>query len=415
MLKILLLTPQLPYPPRQGASLRNFNIIQGLSGQYELTLLSYLEPGQTADPHKIEPLLRLCAAVHTVPLTLRPGWRRLGQMLFSRQPDMAHRLNRPEFAVALRQLLATQRFDIVQIEGIELGPFIRIVKEVSPDSKIIFDDHNAEAELQRRAFLTDLGTPRRWPAAFYSWVQARRLRRFERWACQMADGVTAVSALDAKLLQELVPGLDVTAIPNCIDVEQYSQPVENPIPFDLVFIGKMDYRPNIDAMLWFAQEIWPIIIERRPETTLAIVGQRPHARLAPLRALPNVAITGQVESVRPYLDGAAVFIMPFRLGSGTRLKLIEAMAAGKAIVATPIGAEGFPLYNNQEALLAMEPADFAHNVLHLLGQPTERERLGQNARQFAVQYDWRVVIPQFAQVYNAAVGKRQRAIALMNE
>ena len=400
MSKILLLTPQLPYPPRQGASLRNFNIIQGLSGQYELTLLSYLEPGQTADPSKIEPLLRLCAAVHTVPLTLRPGWRRLAQMLFSRQPDMAHRLNRPEFAAALRHLLAAQRFDLVQIEGIELAPFIRIVKEVSPDSKIIFDDHNAEAELQRRAFLTDLGTLRRWPAAFYSWVQARRLRRFERWACEMADGVTAVSDLDAQLLRELVPGLTVTAIPNCIDVEQYSQPGDNPIPFDLVFIGKMDYRPNIDAMLWFAQEIWPAIVKRRPETTLAIVGQQPHARLAPLRALPNVTITGQVESVRPYLEGAGVFIMPFRLGSGTRLKLIEAMAAGKAIVATPIGAEGFPLRPNEDLLLATAPADFATSVLRLLDQPLERERLGQNARQFAAQYDWRVVVPRFTAVYD---------------
>jgi polysaccharide biosynthesis protein PslH len=407
MLQLLLLTPQLPYPPRQGASLRNFNIIQGLSGQYELTLLSYLEPGQTADPHTIEPLLKLCAVVQTVPLTPRPGWLRLAQMLFSRQPDMAHRLNRPEFAAALRQLLRDNQFDIVQIEGIELAPFIRIVKELLPQSKIIFDDHNAEAELQRRAFLTDLGTPRRWPAAFYSWVQARRLRRFERWACETADGVTAVSALDAKLLQELVPGLAVTAIPNCIDVEQYSQPGETPIPFDLVFIGKMDYRPNIDAMLWFAQEIWPMIVERRPETTLAVVGQQPHARLAPLRALPNVAITGQVESVRPYLDGASVFIMPFRLGSGTRLKLIEAMAAGKAIVATPSGAEGFPLYNDKELLLATQPADFALSVLHLLGQPSERERLGQNARQFAAQYDWRVVIPRFTAVYDAAVGERR--------
>jgi polysaccharide biosynthesis protein PslH len=399
MSKILLLTPQLPYPPRQGASLRNFNIIQGLAERHELTLLTYLEPSQSADPALTAPLRQLCAAVQAIPLSQRPTWQRLGQMIFSRQPDMAHRLNRPEFRRALQQLLAAQHFDIVQVEGIELAPFIRVVKKMSPDSKIIFDDHNAEAELQRRAFMTDLDQLRRWPAAFYSWVQYGRLRRFERWACQLADGVTAVSDLDARLLQKLVPDLKVTVIPNCIDVQAYSRSAPDPIPFDLVFSGKMDYRPNIDAMLWFGREIWPLIVAQRPETTWAIVGQQPHARLDLLRDKPNVTITGQVDSVRPYLAGAGVYIMPFRLGSGTRLKLIEAMAAGNAIVATPTGAEGFALRHNQDLLLATDPADFAMSVLHLLGQPTQRARLGQNARAFAAQYDWRIVIPQFESVY----------------
>jgi glycosyltransferase involved in cell wall biosynthesis len=411
MAKILILTPQLPYPPHQGTSLRNFHIIRGLAERHEITLLSFLEGNQTNDPAAIEPLLALCA-VHTVPVPARSTVRRLWQLVSTRRPDMAHRLYSEAFAAELRRLLAASRFDIVQVEGIELARYMEIVRAVSPASKIVFDDHNAEAELQRRNFLTDLGNPRRWPAAAYSWVQMGRLRRFERWAMEMADGATAVSPSDKLTLEKLLNGTrintdkhgSITVIPNCIDVREYenlgiSEKLQESIPFDLVFIGKMDYRPNVDAVLWFVDEVWPRIVAERPSTKFAIVGQKPHPRLGRLHNVPGVTLTGWVESVTPYLLGASVFIMPFRIGSGTRLKLIEAMAAGKAIVSTPIGAEGFAVQDGQELLLAETAEEMGTAVLHLLAHPEEREQLSQNARQFAQRYDWRQVIPRFDVLY----------------
>jgi glycosyltransferase involved in cell wall biosynthesis len=170
---------------------------------------------------------------------------------------------------------------------------------------------------------------------------------------------------------------------------------------DLVFIGKMDYRPNVDAVLWFVDEVWPGIVAERPSATFAIVGQKPHPRLERLRGVPGVTLTGWVESVTPYLLGASVFIMPFRIGSGTRLKLIEAMAAAKAIVSTPIGAEGFAVRDGQELLLAETAEEMGTAVRHLLNHPQERQQLGQNARQFAQQYDWRQVIPRFDVLYQS--------------
>ena len=161
----------------------------------------------------------------------------------------------------------------------------------------------------------------------------------------------------------------------------------------------MDYRPNVDAVLWFADAVWPGIRAQKPEATFAIVGQKPHARLERLRDVPGITLTGWVDSVRPYLLGAGVFIMPFRIGSGTRLKLIEAMAVGKAIVSTSIGAEGFAVRDGHALLLADTAAEMGTAVLHLLAHPAERERLGQNARQFAQQYDWRQVIPRFDELY----------------
>lgn len=410
---ILLLTPQLPYPPHQGTSLRNFHIIRGLAERHSVRLLSFLESNQSMDAEVIRPLSTLCQTIETVPVPERTTRKRLQQLVTTRRPDMAHRLFSSAFNAKLRELLTENQFDIVQIEGIELARTIEIIRVVSPNSKIVFDDHNAETELQRRNFLTDLKVPRRWPAAAYSWLQVGRLRRFERWACLEADGVVAVSEADRDHLlgiirkqktkngkQKTENGRWITVIPNSIDVTQYETVPDEVISFDLMFSGKMDYRPNVDAVLWFAEAVWPQIKKKRPFTTWAIVGQKPHARLDPLRELDGVTLTGWVDSMAPYLHGAAISIMPFRIGSGTRLKIIEAMAAKKAIVSTPIGAEGFPLRHDQELLLAETAVGLETAVLHLLNSPADQRRLGEAAYQFAQQYDWRNVVPQLDQVYN---------------
>ncbi len=343
-------------------------------------------------------------SVRTVPVPQRSLALRLRQLLTTGLPDMAHRLDAPAFTLALRQWLTETHFDIVQVEGIELARYIGIIRAVSPTSRILFDNHNAEAELQRRNFLTDVRRPGRWPAAAYSFVQTHRLRRFESWAMRQADWVVAVSDEDARQLRPLAPEKQVTVIPNSIDTEAYSLPT-NPqqVPanqsFDLVFTGKMDYRPNVDAVLWFVKAIWPQIRAARPQTTLAIVGQKPHERLQSLNQQPGITLTGWVDKVQPYLAGAGLCLMPFRVGSGTRLKLIEAMAAGKAIVSTTVGAEGFPVQSGREVVLADSPGEFAQAVLALLADEEERARLGAAACQFARQYDWRVVVPLFNQVY----------------
>ncbi len=400
-MKILILTPQLPYPPQQGTSLRNFHIIRGLAEGHDVNLLTFLEEGQSIDSETIEPLQTLCREIQTVPVPMRTMGKRLQQLLTSMLPDMAHRLYSAEFELALQRLLTQMAFDVVQVEGVELARYMKTIMRHSPASKIVFDDHNAETELQYRNFLTDAQNPKRWVAAVYSWIQVGRLRRFERWACETAVAVVAVSETDKVHLQKLISNKNtpVYSIPNSIDVEAY-QSAEDGIAFDLVFSGKMDYRPNVDAVLWFAEEIWPRICEKRPSTTWAIVGQKPHPRLDVLRGNPGISLTGWVESVRPYLASASVFIMPFRVGSGTRLKLIEAMAAGKAIVSTSVGAEGFPVENGQELVLADEVEGWITAVLQLLNHPNERQKLGQTARIFAHRYDWREVVPHFEEVYD---------------
>jgi sugar transferase (PEP-CTERM/EpsH1 system associated) len=403
--RILVLTPQFPYPPHQGTTMRNYNLSAGLAPRHEVHLLSFGDAAASQGT----PLDDLCRSVQVVRPPQRSMRQRLTGLLFSRLPDMAQRLPSAQFRAALDATLDRLNPDVVEVEGIELAQYLFQAADRRGAKKrplLVFDDHNAEYVLQQRAFETDLRDPKRWIAAAYSFVQWRRLRRYERRACQAADRVVVVSEADAKAVQRLIPGLELAVVPNGVAMDFYTEPVEpldedsGPAATDLVFTGKMDFRPNVDAVLWFAGEVLPLIRREAPEVRFWIVGKDPHPRLAPLAGDPAVVITGWVEDTRPYIAGAGVYVIPLRIGGGTRLKVLEAMAMGKPIVSTALGCEGFDLIPGQELVLADTPADFATAVLALLRDPDRRERLGRAARRFAgSRYDWRIVVPRLERVY----------------
>jgi glycosyltransferase involved in cell wall biosynthesis len=333
----------------------------------------------------------------------RPLSRRLRDLLFSRQPDMALRLESPLFRQRLAERLAAQPFDAVHIEGIEMAPFLDVLGQARPRPLILFDDFNCEFLLQKRAFLTDLRYPARWHGALYSLVQWRRLRRYEAEICRRADWVVAVSEADALALRALVPGLRLTVVPNGVDVSAYDPqipPAPGMAENALVFTGKMDFRPNVDAVLWFAEEVLPRIQAQAPDVRFWVVGQRPHRRLEVLRGNPAITLTGYVEDTRPYIAGATVYVAPLRIGGGTRLKLLEAMAMERAVVATRLGAEGYEVQDGRELLLADDAETFAAAVVSLLKDPARRAAIGRAARRFVESYyDWSVLAPRVEALY----------------
>jgi sugar transferase (PEP-CTERM/EpsH1 system associated) len=397
-MRILFLTPQAPYPPQKGTALRNWGLISGLSSRHQLGLLSFLSPGQ--EGQLAPPLTSACERVETVSQPARTRRERLRDMLTTRQPDMALRLASEVYARRLADWLARETFDVVQVEGIEMAPYLDVIEVARPRPFVVFDDHNCEYLLQQRTFLTDLRTPVRWPGAAYSFVQWRRLRRYEAQICRRADCVLAVSDADAAALRKLVPDLDVTIIPNGIDTQTYTPSLTPAHASTLVFTGTMDFRPNVDAVLWFTRQVLPLIREEVPEVRFVVVGQRPHQRLDCLRDDPAVTLTGWVEDTRPYIAEAAVYVAPLRMGGGTRLKLLEAMSMGKPVVATRLGAEGYPVTDGREMLLADTPSDFAAAVVSLLRTPERRAELGQIARAFVERrYDWSVIVPQVEAAY----------------
>ena len=399
-MKILFLTPQTPYPPRQGAALRNWGFISQLMSRHEITVLTFSPSpspptGGGARPADAPDPLRAHCDLFSVPLPVRSWRERLRDMLIPRQPDMALRLVSEAYAHRLTDLLSRRRFDVALVGGIEMAPYLDILMAARPRPRILFDNLNCEFLLQKRAFLTDIRSPVHWPGAAYSWVQWHRLRRYEAAVCRRADRVIAVSDGDAASLRRLVPGLDVAVIPNGVDTSTYPFVLSPPESHTLVFTGTMDFRPNVDAMLWFTRRVFPRIRAEAPTVHLDIVGQRPHRRLERLRKDPAITLTGWVEDVRPHIASAAVYIAPLRIGGGTRLKLLEAMAMGKAVVSTRLGAEGYPVSHGRELWLADSPADFAAAVLALLRSPQRRVELGKAARAFVERrYDWRIIAPR---------------------
>jgi sugar transferase (PEP-CTERM/EpsH1 system associated) len=399
--KVLFLTPQVPYPPQQGAALRNWGLISGLANRHEVAVLSFRASGQSPEPPD---LLRTACRTETVPLPVRALRDRLRVMLTTRQHDMALRLASEAYAQRLVEWLARESFDVVHVGGIEMAPYLDVIEAARPRPLVVFDNLNCEYLLQQRAFLTDLRIPGRWPGAAYSLVQWRRLRRYEAQVCRRADRVLAVSEADAAALRKLVPGLGVVVVPNGVDTLAYRPEASNAAPQvserALVFTGTMDFRPNVDAVLWFARKVLPGVQAEVPEAHFFVVGQRPHRWLDGLRSDPAVTLTGWVEDARPYIAQAAVYVAPLRIGGGTRLKLLEAMATGKPVVATRLGAEGYPVTHGRELLLADTPADFAAAVVALLRAPERRAELGRVARAFVEQhYDWRTIVPRVEAAY----------------
>ena len=412
-LRLLVLTPQLPYPPRQGTSIRNYNLIRYLARNHDIDLVSFLAPGDELSSDS--PLHEICDRITVVPQPERSMRDRLISTILASQPDMALRLSSAAMFDVIDRL-ALPSYDAVQVEGIEMAPYgLHLAQTVTGrplPPAFVFDDHNCEYLLQKRNALSDLRHPDRWMAATYSLVQWRKLRRYEQRVCDRADLVVAVSDPDRAALECLRISSEMIVAPNGIDTDAYVDMFGDGVGnSNIVFTGKMDYRPNIDAALWFGSQVFPIVQSGAPEATFQIVGQRPHPRLDALRSNNRIEITGEVPDVRPYLSEASVFVIPMRVGGGTRLKVLEAMAAGLPIVTTSLGIEGIPVQNDRELLIADSPAAFAEAVLLLLDDQRDgagvSRRLGQAARRFVVAcYDWANIVPSLEQALNEVAQRR---------
>ena len=414
-MKILFVTPQLPYPPDKGATIRTLAMIKGLAQRgHQIQLLSFIN---CEDDLVWLPQIRpYVTGIATVQIPQRSMLTRLSRFVFSSRPDMAWRLPSAEFADTLGNMLRQDNYDIVQFESIEVAQYaLQAIEQRAPGAKkpvIVFDDLNAEFLLQKRAFEIDRKSLRKWPKAFYSWVQWRRLRSYEARVCTTVDRVLAVSETDAAVLRDLHNGINVTVVPNGVDCAFFS-PSARPADYAepnrikhlaaIVFTGTMDFRPNADAVVWFCQEMLPLIKKHFYHVHFYIVGKGPTPEVRAL-ASPAVTVTGYVSDIRPYIVNSQVYVVPMRMGSGTKLKVMEAMAMKIPVVSTTMGAEGIDVTPGQHLLLGDNPAEFAQHVMDLLENAAERQRLATNARRLVEEkYDWITIVPSLEKIYTQAL------------
>jgi len=403
-MKLLILTPQFPWPTHQGTTLRNYNLIKGLARRHEVHLFSILAPG---DDPQARQVAELTASITTAAQPQRSTRARLQDLITTTAPDMARRLWSPAAARQLTSLVADLQPDILQIEGIEMAPYFFALRRAGVNyGRAIYDAHNAETLLQWRAARADMRRPKRWPAALYSTIQSLKLRRYERQLLQAVDGVAAVSEPDAQFLRSLAAPRRMEIVTNGVDLAFYQMEDTGPRVFStpgphLVFTGKMDFRPNVDAALWFAEQVMPELRALGVDAHFWVVGRNPHARLAALAGRDDVTVTGEVPDVRPYIVQSDVYVVPLLAGGGTRFKILEALALARPVVSTRLGADGIPVQDGVHLALADSPADFAGRVSELLADKAAAAALGERGRAFIHQnYSWDAIVPKLELLFS---------------
>jgi sugar transferase (PEP-CTERM/EpsH1 system associated) len=378
------------WPPNAGGRLRSLHLLRELSRRHSVTVLTTHGPAE--DPKVLREQLPRCdvwSAPFAAPKHGSGAFlRALVRSWWSPLPLDLCRWRVPALTAELRARAAQRQADLYIVDFLVSAANL---PARLPLPLVLFE-HNVEHQIWRRLACVER-RPWRRAALELEW---RKLRRYEAHACRSAPLTLAVSDADAQALRGLAPGAAVRAIPTGVDTDYFTPAVAREVPGRLVFTGSMDWYPNEEAMLHFLGRVFPRIREAAPETTLAIVGRKPSARLSRAAALAGARVTGTVQDVRPYVREASVFVVPLRVGGGTRLKIFEALAMGKAVVSTRIGAEGLPLVPGHHYLRADDDADFARAVLALLADPGQRRALGSAGRSLVEErYSWREVARVF--------------------
>jgi glycosyltransferase involved in cell wall biosynthesis len=389
-LNILYVSQMPASPPRFGAQSRVHGLMTQLGRRHDLTAVMLADDEFDINECR-GAMLAYCREVVLVPNPHgREGLtKRLLQLrsLASALSFERLRVTVPALQRELDRVLRATRFDIVNLEFPYLGHCD--LRQAPPGARrppLIVDSHEIAYDLAQQFARAGGSLGRR----LYASANCRKLRHEELGTYRQADGVYLCSALDQERLLGQIPAARTAVIPNAADVEYY-QPRSADPPSDgrtVVYFGLLSTVPNIDGVLHFVQDIWPRIAEAHPQARCKIIGGRPPPSLLAL-AGPRVELTGFVSDLRPHLAEAAALVVPLRLGGGTRLKIVEGMAMGKAIVSTTLGAEGIEAVPGRDLLIADEPEAFADAVNRLLADPVLAARIGQSGRQLAVErYAW---------------------------
>jgi sugar transferase (PEP-CTERM/EpsH1 system associated) len=402
-MKVLVLDEEFPYPSNTGKRTRSFNLYRRLGTQFQIRYIGYGEEGSAAAEALKLANLEPVAVPARIPS--KQGaffYLRLLANLVSPLPYIVTSHYSHIYQNVVLKNISEFRPDLIICEW---TPYVIYVKQLEAVKKLV-SAHNVEADIWQRYYENETNCLRRW----YIREQWRKVERFEREALNWVDGAVTVSDLDRNRLFKKQPNLPITTIPNGVDLEYFRPMPQAEQRHQLVFTGSMDWRPNQDATHFFVREILPLLRRVRPELECTFVGRSPPTDIQLLAELPGVHITGTVDDVRPYVERSAVYVVPLRIGGGSRLKILEALAMGRPVVATTVGAEGLNVVHDQQILLANDPATFADSVLRLLDDPAQCVNLAAEGRRLVEQiYGWDSLAKRFARLIQEVVGRKKQA------
>jgi glycosyltransferase involved in cell wall biosynthesis len=379
------------WPLNVGGRLRSFHIVSELSRRHRVTVLTTHRPDEdAAQAAKHLPCCeRVVSFAYSAPKAGTFEFlQALARSWMSSLPVDLLKWRVPALRAEVDAILRNGQIDVC------IADFLYAAQNVPHDTAVpvILFEHNVEHMIWKRLAANEKNLLRR--AALE--VEWRKVRRSERKACDRSQAVLAVSDVDATNLVANAPDAMVRSIPTGVDT-QYFRANGTPVrDAHLVFSGAMDWYPNEDAMLFFIHEILPLVQRQMANVTLTIVGRSPSARLRSATDATGVRLTGTVDDVRAFIDEGAVYVVPLRIGGGTRLKIFEALSMGKAVVSTSVGAEGLPLVDGEHYVRADNPEHFAGAVVSLLRDPNRRNALGAAGKDLVQsRYSWRNVAAIF--------------------
>lgn len=405
-MKILWIARGCPLPATDGEKLRAFQLLRVLAQRHDVTLVCRVVNAE--EEAGLAELNRLCTGgAHGVfippPGSMGKRLRWLLPFVFSRYPISLCTVFFPAIRDRLRTIAREQRFDIVQIDNSSLTIYLDHVR-FQANPALLLSLHNIDSVRNERVLEhTPFGL-----AKLYRLLDQRRFKRWEIESLARYDMVMAMSEVDKRILLAELPELPVAVVPNGVDCRGIAfAPAAHPAK-SLLLVSSFGSEANRDAAMYFLDAIFPLVVRRHPDATLTIVGREPHPELLARHDGRRVIVTGTVPDVMPYYRTAAVAVAPLRSGGGTRLKILEAMAAGVPVVSTTVGAEGLNVVAGEHLLVADQPEGFASAIDRLLIDASLRAAVSERARKLVeTLYDWALIAERHDEVYRSLAASRK--------
>jgi polysaccharide biosynthesis protein PslH len=393
---ILFLAPRFPLPADTGGKIRTLNILKQLAKENRVHFACF--SFEAEDERLTGDLKKLGIEVTLVPMKESTLLQKVIGVCFLKTPFSLAKYNTPQMAKVIKTLMKAQHFDAVHVDHLHMAHYINLFK----NTPRMLDEHNVEYKILERCEEVEKSPVKRH--AYHD--QAVKMWAFEADMAQRFQCVFACSEDDRVLLNRITSGLiPIHVVPNGVDTEFFQSGQKTEMENALVFTGSMDWLPNDDGITWFCREILPLVWQTRSDIKVYVVGKNPSAAVKELAAQDKrVIITGRVDDVRSYIERSKIFIVPLRIGGGTRLKILEAMSMQKAVVSTTIGAEGIQYNKDVDIALADSPVQFARKIIDLIDNAKVIKSMGVEGRRLVCEkYDWNVVGEKLNAIYEKAI------------
>lgn len=390
-MRILFLSPRQAWPLNSGAKLRDYYFARALGQQADLTYVFFSEPGIEFDAST----LAFARHVQCVPKpkSYTPG--KISRGIFGRWPVSVENYTSKEMKSTLRAISRQGHFDLIHLDAHHLAGYTPMFEQAFPGTPVVFNWHNIESELMDRFATNTTSAAKR----LYARMTARRLHALERSILRSAYGHIVCSRRERDQLIEIAPAARIEVIDNGVDTQFFKGVKAASSPKRLLFVGSMSYHANIDAAVWFANAIWPKLRARFPWMTLTLAGYKPAPAVLALARSPGVEVTGTVDDVRPYYSNAVAAIAPLRTAGGTRLKILEAMAAGVPVISTATGAEGLDVDPGRHLLIADANDDWIAMTEQVLDPAVRSTLVAAGGDLVRSRYDWSALGLQLCRTY----------------